>query len=290
MNLNTLEKFAVQTRTELKDQVQARLTYVLEGDSAELRGRASQIEELRKRIRRSSAEEVVEEVAYTWFNRLAALRMLDSRDFHPFRMRVLMPAEGMTQPELFQNARQGIIPDVLKGLNRNRFNDLLDGRLPHSNPQTEAYRMLLVAVCNAYHEIMPFLFEPIADHTELLLSEDLLSDASIAAGFRNQITNEDCQNIEIIGWLYQFYISEKKDEVIGKVVASEDIPAATQLFTPNWIVKYMIQNSLGAQWLATYPDHRSKGRWSTISSLPSRPMKLMPSLLPSPQRSWTRKS
>ena len=212
MNLNTLEKFAVQTRTELKDQVQARLTYVLEGDSAELRGRASQIEELRKRVRRSSAEEVIEEVAYTWFNRLAALKMLDARDFHPFRMRVLMPAEGMTQPELFQNARQGIIPDELKGLNRNRFNDLLDGRLPHSNPQTEAYRMLLVAVCNAYHEIMPFLFEPIADHTELLLPEDLLSDASIAAGFRNQITNEDCQNIEIIGWLYQFYISEKKDE------------------------------------------------------------------------------
>ena len=92
------------------------------------------------------------------------------------------------------------------------------------------------------------------DASELLLPDDLLTEGSIAGSFRSSISDSDCEDVEIIGWLYQFYISEKKDEVIGKVVKSEDIPAATQLFTPNWIVKYMVQNTIGAQWLATYPD------------------------------------
>ena len=135
-----------------------------------------------------------------------------------------------------------------------RINDLLDGRIPSNNPQAEVYRHLVLAVCAHYHELLPFLFEELDDETELLLPDDLLTPTSVAEGFRTEISDEDCADIEIIGWLYQFYISEKKDQVIGKVVKSEDIPAATQLFTPNWIVKYMVQNSLGAQWLATYPQ------------------------------------
>ena len=107
---------------------------------------------------------------------------------------------------------------------------------------------------------MPFLFERIDDETELLLPDNLLQSDSLIRELVNDIPEEDWQEIEIIGWLYQFYISEKKDQVIGKVVASEDIPAATQLFTPNWIVKYLVQNSLGAQWLATYPDSPLKGQ------------------------------
>ena len=122
------------------------------------------------------------------------------------------------------------------------------------------YRELVLAVCRSYHQLLPNLFEGLDDATELLLPDDLLTDGSIAAGFRSQISDVDCEDIEIIGWLYQFYIAEKKDQVIGKVVKSEDIPAATQLFTPNWIVKYMVQNSLGAQWLATYPDSAIKGQ------------------------------
>ena len=98
------------------------------------------------------------------------------------------------------------------------------------------------------------------DETELLLPDNLLQTDSLIRELVNAIPEEDWQEIEIIGWLYQFYISEKKDQVIGKVVKSEDIPAATQLFTPNWIVKYMVQNSLGAQWLATYPDSPLKGQ------------------------------
>ena len=101
---------------------------------------------------------------------------------------------------------------------------------------------------------MPFLFERIDDETELLLPENLLHSDSLIRKLVNGIDEENWQDVEIIGWLYQFYIAEKKDQVIGKVVKSEDIPAATQLFTPNWIVKYLVQNSLGRQWLATYPD------------------------------------
>jgi hypothetical protein len=114
--------------------------------------------------------------------------------------------------------------------------------------------MLLIAQCNALHAAMPFLFERIDDETELLLPDNLLHSDSLIRKLVNGIDEEDWQEVEIIGWLYQFYISEKKDQVIGKVVKSEDIPAATQLFTPNWIVKYLVQNSLGRQWMATYPN------------------------------------
>ena len=106
---------------------------------------------------------------------------------------------------------------------------------------------------------MPFLFEKIDDETELLLPDNLLHSDSLIRKLVSEIDEDDWQEVEIIGWLYQFYISEKKDEVIGKVVASEDIPAATQLFTPNWIVKYLVQNTLGRQWLATYPQSSLRG-------------------------------
>src|SRR5205814_7095076 len=120
--------------------------------------------------------------------------------------------------------------------------------------EAELYRLLLIAQCNALHATMPFLFEKIDDETELLLPDNLLHSDSLIRKLVVEIEEEDWQEVEIIGWLYQFYVSERKDEVIGKVVASEDIPAATQLFTPNWIVKYLVQNTLGRQWLATYPQ------------------------------------
>src|SRR5262249_31847651 len=138
----------------------------------------------------------------------------------------------------------------LPGLRRDK---VLELKLAGTRDQ-ELYRMLLIAQCNALHEAMPFLFDRIDDETELLLPDNLLHSDSLIRKLVNEIDEEDWQKVEIIGWLYQFYISEKKDQVIGKVVKSEDIPAATQLFTPNWIVKYLVQNSLGRLWLATYPN------------------------------------
>ena len=144
----------------------------------------------------------------------------------------------------------------LPGLDREKAVELkLDG-----GKDEELYRSLLLAQCNALHVAMPFLFEQIGDETELLLPANLLHTDSLIRQMVECIDESAWERIEIIGWLYQFYISEKKAEVIGKVVASEDIPAATQLFTPNWIVKYLVQNSLGAQWLATYPHSSIRGQ------------------------------
>jgi len=194
----------------------------------------------------------MEEAAYTWFNRFAAIRYMELHGYLEHGYRVLSHPEGKPQPEIIEHADHVDLP----GLKRDQVVDLkLDG-----TKDEELYRLLLKAQCNALHAAMPFLFEKIDDETELLLPDNLLHSDSLIRRMVSEIEESDWHEIEIIGWLYQFYISEKKDEVIGKVVKSEDIPAATQLFTPNWIVKYMVQNSLGAQWLATYPDSPLKAK------------------------------
>ena len=266
VNTAALKTFAPAMRRQLIEAVGRKLDLLLHQASADtLTTAAGPIEELRQQ-EATNRQELLERVAYSWFNRLAALRYLDARLWHPFGARVLMPqTESETQPELLKLLRSGSLPAELQPhTDEARLQGLLDGRLPTAmagaDPQGEVYRELILAVCRSYHQLLPNLFEGLDDASELLLPDDLLSDGSIAGGFRSQISDSDCDDVEIIGWLYQFYISEKKDQVIGKVVKSEDIPAATQLFTPNWIVKYMVQNSLGAQWLATYPASALKGQ------------------------------
>lgn len=213
---------------------------------------ARQCRDLEGKIALRGFNAVMEEVAYTWFNRFAAIRYMELHGYLDHGFRVLSHPGGETTPELVQHADRVSLP----GLKADRIVDLkLDGR-----KDEELYRVLLVAQCNALHSAMPFLFERINDETELLLPDNLLHSDSVIRDLVQRIPEADWQEIEIIGWLYQFYISEKKDQVIGKVVKSEDIPAATQLFTPNWIVKYMVQNSLGAKWLATYPDSPLKAK------------------------------
>jgi hypothetical protein len=211
--------------------------------------------ELRRQISQSFKDEVVERVAYTWFNRFCALRFMDAN--HYTRVGVVSPVAGFTQPEILQEAKQGVIDAFFK-VDRERVLDLLSGQLPSRNPQQEAYRLLLVGACNAYHQVMPFLFEPIADYTELLMPDDLLSENSMLQGMREALTPEACQDVEVIGWLYQFYISERKDEVFANLkknikIEAKDIPAATQLFTPHWIVRYLVENSLGRLWMLNHP-------------------------------------
>jgi type II restriction/modification system DNA methylase subunit YeeA len=266
VNTAALKTFAPAMRRQLIEAVGRKLDLLLHQASADtLTTAAGPIEELRQQ-EATNRPELLERVAYSWFNRLAALRYLDARGWHPFGARVLMPqTETETQPEVLKLLRSGSLPAELQPhTDEARLQGLLDGRLPTAHagadPQGEVYRELILAVCRSYHQLLPTLFEGLDDASELLLPDDLLSDGSIAGGFRSQISDGDCEDVEIIGWLYQFYISEKKDQVIGKVVKSEDIPAATQLFTPNWIVKYMVQNSLGAQWLATYPASALKGQ------------------------------
>ena len=225
---------------------------VIIGDRPFPRSVAKQRKELEERIRREGFNHFIEAIAYTWFNRFVAIRFMELHGYLDHSYRVLSHPEGKSTPQILENAERVELP----GLNRDKVVELkLDGT------QDEAlYRLLLLAQCNALHQAMPFLFEKIGDADELLLPANLLHTDSLIRQLVEQVDEQSWQQIEIIGWLYQFYISEKKDQVIGKVVKSEDIPAATQLFTPNWIVKYLVQNSLGAQWLATYPDSRLKAQ------------------------------
>jgi hypothetical protein len=262
MNTTNLKKLAPELRLELLDAVGARLKYVLGTDSVELREKAAIVRELERSVKREGEAALVERVAYTWFNRLAALRFIDARGWHRFGCRVLTPAsDSETQPELLKIFRSGTLPEELHPYaNLQRLNDLLDGRLPPAvtgaNPQAEVYRSLILAACRYYNKLMPFLFEAIDDETELLLPDDLLTATSVAEGFRTDISDDDCSEVEVLGWLYQFYISEKKDAVMArkKAVPSEDIPAVTQLFTPHWIVRYLVENSLGRLWLRSRPN------------------------------------
>jgi type II restriction/modification system DNA methylase subunit YeeA len=192
-------------------------------------------------------EYVIEHVASTWFNRFCAIRFMELQGYLEHGYRVLSHPTEENSFEILS-----YIADVADDFSLNR-EKLLDLSLAGNNEE-EIYRQLILGQCHTLHQAMEFLFEKIDGVCELLLPDGLTRTDSIIRDLVNDIPEGDWQNVEIIGWLYQFYISEKKDEVIGKVVKSEDIPAATQLFTPNWIVQYLVQNSVGRQWLQTYPE------------------------------------
>jgi hypothetical protein len=258
METAKLRKFAQFARRSLIEQVGAKLKLVLAEESPARRESSSAIKKLEEAIAEQGKEQVVERVAYIWFNRLVALRFMDVNRYN--RIGVVSPAEGQFQPEILADAKMGHIDEEMVVENtRKRVFALLDGKMPSQDPQGEAYRLLVVAACNYWYSAMPFLFERIDDYTELLMPDDLLSGNSILAYTREAMTPVACEDVEVIGWLYQFYISEKKDQVFAdlkknKKVTPENIPAATQLFTPHWIVRYLVENSLGRLWMLNRPD------------------------------------
>jgi len=238
---------------------------------------------------RLTADGLIERVAYIWFNRFCALRFMDVNRYN--FINIVSPADpGQFQPEILAEAKMGHIDEEMAPeKTRQQIFALLDGKAPSRDPQGEAYRLLVVAACNFFHRAMPFLFQRIDDYTELLMPDDLLSENSILAHMREAIclpTTEGVRGqglgasenptkpsslipnpsstslkVEVIGWLYQFYISEKKDEVFdglkkNKKITPDNIPAATQLFTPHWIVKYLVENSLGRLWMLNRPNSR----------------------------------
>ncbi len=276
MNTNNIKKYAPQARREFIEAVSKRLNQF--GIYTDSKGKSLTISEpsfsgsvmqidsnsfdagllsARKRLviraEQLGFDPLVEQVAYTWFNRLCAIRFMELKsDYLEHGLRVLSHPEKAKSFEILDHAQD--VAEQL-GLDREHIVELkLAG-----NKDEELYRHLLLGQCHQLHKAMPFLFEALDDETELLLPDNLTRTDSILRGLVDSIPEADWQAVEIIGWLYQFYISEKKDQVIGKVVKSEDIPAATQLFTPNWIVKYLVQNSIGRQWLMTYPDSSLKG-------------------------------
>ena len=259
MDTNRLKTFAQRTRIDLMGQVARKLDAVLAPESDARREAPEAIRTLEGRIREIGRQGVIEQVAYTWFNRFTALRYMDVNGY--LTPMVVSPAVDRTRPEILDQAAAGAIPDHVRAPVATRIRDLLEGRAPSREPQVEAYRLLLVAACNDLNRVMPFLFEAIADYTELLMPNEFLAADGWVTRMREVMTEDACQDVEIIGWLYQFYISEKKDQVFAGLkknqkITAENIPAATQLFTPHWIVRYLVENSLGRLWLLNRPASR----------------------------------
>lgn len=260
METAKLKKFAQFARRSLREQVSAKLTLALAENSVARRESTEAIKKLEETIKSDGKEQVIERVAYIWFNRFCALRFMDVNRYT--RIGVVSPAEGQFQPEVLAEAKMGHIDEeMVPEKSRQQIFALLDGKVPSRDPQGEAYRLLIVASCNFWNKAMPLLFQRIDDYTELLMPDDLLSGNSILADTREAMTPDACEDVEVIGWLYQFYISEKKDEVFeglkkNKKITPENIPAATQLFTPHWIVRYLVENSLGRLWLLNRPGSK----------------------------------
>ena len=275
MNTNHIKRYAPQARQDFISAVGKRLNQfgivyknknlsiiepVISGSIMQIKENkfdpalAPARKRLVQRVEQLGFESLVEEVAYTWFNRFCALRFMELKPgYLEHGFRVLSHPSKANSFEILDHAQ---VVAVSLGLDRAQIVELRLAR----NQDEALYRQLLLGQCHQLHQAMPFLFEALDDETELLLPDNLTRTDSILRGLVDDIPEEDWQQVEVIGWLYQFYISEKKDQVIGKVVKSEDIPAATQLFTPNWIVKYLVQNSVGRQWLMTYPDSALKAQ------------------------------
>ncbi len=271
MNTSNIKKYAPQARNDFIAAMRKQAAkYGITADSilpAEQKGDLLLIGEtvfplsvlkprdkLIKRIQASSFEQSIDYIAYSWFNRLCAIRYMECKGLLDHGRRVLSSADGSAGlPQILEECLDIDLP----GLDASRVAELkLDG-----NKDEELYRELLLAQCHALNQVMPLLFEQVSDESELLLPDNLTKTDSLIRDLVSSIPEEDWSDVQIIGWLYQFYISEKKDQVIGKVVKSEDIPAATQLFTPNWIVKYLVQNSVGRLWMMAQPESTLASAW-----------------------------
>ncbi|WP_107947304.1 BREX-1 system adenine-specific DNA-methyltransferase PglX [Shewanella baltica] len=271
MNTNNLKKVAPRARTAFIKAIEARagefgLTAkgitapTVSGDVLQVAGYthsarySAPLKRLSQRIADEGFSAVIEQMAYTWFNRLCAIRFMELKSEEGYLehgVRILSHPSQMQGFEVLDRATEVIDSLISEGvaLDKPALLDLLLA----GNQQEALFRELLLGQCHRLHGAMPFLFEAIDDETELLLPLGLTRTDAFWRELIDAIPEADWQQVEVIGWLYQFYISDKKDEVIGKVVKSADIPAATQLFTPNWIVQYLVQNSLGRYWLQTYP-------------------------------------
>jgi Eco57I restriction-modification methylase len=267
METASLKSFSMWARTALIREVTARIAVVLAPASPERVEQPKVVAALEKAVEDAGGGDkgrsaVADRVAYTWFNRIIALRFMDANGYTGTG--VVSPQAGIDvgQPEILAEAkRANIDPDVVSQKTRETVTGLLNGTRRSDDPQGEAYAQLLAEYCRHWNRSMPFIFERAGDFTELLIPANLLADDSVLNRAAKVLTAEVCQDVEVIGWLYQFYISERKDEVFAgfkenKKAGAAEIPAATQLFTPHWIVRYLVENSLGRLWMLNRPNSR----------------------------------
>ncbi|WP_340853279.1 BREX-1 system adenine-specific DNA-methyltransferase PglX [Ligilactobacillus salivarius] len=273
MNKNAIKKFATEARRELISRVSQKASKygIISGDKpvdpsadsyegyvfspTEKNQRIALI----KKVEDKGYEQVIEEVAYTWFNRFVALRFMEVNGYLPTRVRVFTNSNNEFKPQILTEAMQ---MNNLKGLDVEKVY-----KFKEANDDEGLYKYLLITQCNALNDVLPDMFQNIKDYTELLFPDDLLQGkSSVIRQMIELIPEEDWKDaVQIIGWLYQYYNSEKKDEVFAKrnsaKISKENIPAATQLFTPDWIVRYMVENSLGRLWLEGHPNDDLKSQW-----------------------------
>lgn len=271
MDKGAIKKYAIWARRELISRVSQRAALYDIAESGygdpeadSIRGKVLTGAEKRQRralirqIGQKGYEEVMEEVAYTWFNRFCALRFMEVNGYLPTHVRVFTDDENEFKPQILAEA----INMELDGLDMERVYALKNG-----NENEELFKYLIIIQCNALNKILPGMFQRIEDYTELLFPDNLLREGSTAEQMIALIPEEDWKDqVQIIGWLYQYYNSEKKDEVFAALkknvkITKENIPAATQLFTPDWIVRYMVENSLGRLWVEGHPNEELKGKW-----------------------------
>ena len=264
MDKNAIKKFAVWARTELIARVSLKgVEYgITEGNIEDANvdsvgGKVLTADEKKQRqaliaeINDKGYKQVMEEVAYTWFNRFSALRFMEVNGYIPSHVRVFTDEENNFKPQIITEA----IHLDLDGLDMEKVYELKD-----AEKTEELYKYLLIVQCNALNKILPGMFQRLSDYTELLLPDNLLREGSVIQQMIELIPEDDWKNaVQIIGWLYQYYNSEKKDDVFAALkknvkITKENIPAATQLFTPDWIVRYMVENSLGRLWLEGHLD------------------------------------
>ena len=272
MNKNAIQKFAIWARNELIAQVSQRAyQYGIDefgfGDAPAdtLNGRLltaeekSQRQELIKQIKEKGYQQVMEEVAYTWLNRFIALRFMEVNNYLPSHIRVFSDASGAFKPEILNDVLHLDLP----GLDSGKVAEYIE-----SNDTEALYRYLLLTQCNALNSALPVMFERMGGYTEMLLPNNILRQDSVLGHMVSDIPEEDWQDaVQIIGWLYQYYNTELKDDTFAQLkknvkITKERIPAATQLFTPDWIVRYMVENSLGRLWLEGHPNAELRGGWN----------------------------
>ena len=271
MNKSAIQKFAIWARTELIAQVSQRAyQYGITGegfgeeDALTVGGRALTSDEAKQRrelvaqIRQKGYTQVMEEVAYTWFNRFIALRFMEVNNYLPSHIRVFSDSTGAFKPEILSDVLHLDLP----GLDKDKVTTYIE-----SNQTEDLYRYLLLTQCNALNEALPRMFEKMGGYTELLFPNNILKADSVLGRMVTDIPEEDwTDQVQIIGWLYQYYNSELKDDTFALLkknvkITKERIPSATQLFTPDWIVRYMVENSLGRLWIEGHPDDELKSSW-----------------------------
>lgn len=271
MNKNAIQKYAIWARNELIEQIKQRAYQYGISDkgyddenATVIAGRVLTPDEKRQRrefvvqIKAHGFEQAVEEVAYTWFNRFVALRYMEVNDYLPTHIRVFSDANGSFNPEILKDVLHLDLP----GLDKVKVSNLLN-----DNKTEELYRYLLLTQCNALNDALPEMFEKLGGYTEMLLPNNILKPDSVLGRLVSDIPEEDWKDaVQIIGWMYQYYNTEPKQAVFDGLkknikITKEKIPAATQLFTPDWIVRYMVENSLGRLWLESHPNDTLKANW-----------------------------